>query len=272
MLPESPRGAPAAAETAATLASSPLAGRYKYRLRFAKGGALRLVSHHDLMHCFERMFRRAALPVARTQGFNPRLRMSFALSLALGVIGHREVLEIELSEDLGAAEVESRLAAQAPPGITIRSAQRLDFHASARVCRARYRLPLQPAPADLEQRCAALLAQAQHWVERARPQPRRLDVRPYVETLAADADGLSMALWITPYGAARPEEIALALGLDQELEGGAVFERTDLELADEGAPPPPELQRAPRGKVKRAHAEPAPQATALLDGPLSFES
>ena len=31
----------------------------KVRLRFAKCGDLRLVSHHDLMRCLERMLRRA---------------------------------------------------------------------------------------------------------------------------------------------------------------------------------------------------------------------
>src|SRR3954454_12458095 len=93
--------------------------RSKYRIRFRKAGDLRLVSHHDLMHVCERMFRRAALPIARTQGFNPRPRMWFALSLALGVLGANEVLELELTEALEADEVRDRLAAQAPPGFEI---------------------------------------------------------------------------------------------------------------------------------------------------------
>src|SRR5580700_3488370 len=58
--------------------------RDKVRIRFRKGGDLRLVSHHDLMHVFERMFRRATLPFHSTEGFNPKPRMAFALSLALG--------------------------------------------------------------------------------------------------------------------------------------------------------------------------------------------
>ena len=32
----------------------------KFRFRFRKSGTLRLVSHHDLMRCGERMLRRAA--------------------------------------------------------------------------------------------------------------------------------------------------------------------------------------------------------------------
>jgi uncharacterized protein (DUF2344 family) len=34
----------------------------KLRIRFRKAGELRLFSHHDLMRCFERMLRRAAIP------------------------------------------------------------------------------------------------------------------------------------------------------------------------------------------------------------------
>src|SRR5437879_1087026 len=100
--------------------------RVKYRLRFRKGGDLRLVSHHDLMHVFERMLRRAELPVAHTQGFHPQPRMVFALSLALGIAGTNEVLDLELTEALDFEQLGSRLAAQAPPGLEIRSVRRLD--------------------------------------------------------------------------------------------------------------------------------------------------
>ena len=83
--------------------------RCKFRVRFRKAGDLRLVSHHDLMHVFERMFRRADLPLRATQGFNPRPRMWFALSLALGVAGLNEVLEFEI------ADADRRRGSRAPP-------------------------------------------------------------------------------------------------------------------------------------------------------------
>src|SRR5947209_19229041 len=90
--------------------------RHKVRIRFRKAGDLRLVSHHDLMRCFERMLRRAGIPFQSTQGFNPKPRLVFALSLALGIVGHEEVADLELTEDLSAEEVQGRLAPQAPPG------------------------------------------------------------------------------------------------------------------------------------------------------------
>src|SRR5439155_20976241 len=69
--------------------------RCKVRLRFRKGGDLRLVSHHDLMRCFERMLRRAGLPYRSTAGFNPKPRLVFASALPLGVVGCEEVVELE---------------------------------------------------------------------------------------------------------------------------------------------------------------------------------
>jgi radical SAM-linked protein len=278
MLPESPLGAPGGSPPVQGEAP----GRFKYRLRFRKAGDLRLVSHHDLMHCFERMFRRAALPVPRTQGFNPRPRMWFALSLALGIVGDNEVLEIELTEPLAAEEVLTRLAAQAPPGISFLSSRSIDVRAGAHVRRAFYRLEIDVPPADLAARCAAVLAQPHIWAERQRPKPRRLDVRPFISELTPGTAGLSMALWITDNGAARPEEIISALGLGDDLPDGATIVRTDLELDDEisaearqaGVP----VLAACSEPLATADSAPGTEEleskrpTALMPGPLSFES
>ena len=113
--------------------------RSKFRARFRKAQDLRLVSHHDLMHVCERMFRRADLTIPVTQGFNPRPRMWFASAMALGIAGLNEVLEFELYPVLSAEEVHRRLATQTPPGLEILSVREIDVKAAARVRRALYR-------------------------------------------------------------------------------------------------------------------------------------
>src|ERR1700676_3602988 len=100
--------------------------RDKVRIRFRKAGDLRLLSHHDLMRCFERMLRRAELPFHSTEGFNPKPRMVFALSLALGVIGCQEVLDLELDTEIEPNEIQERLAQQAPAGLEILTVHRID--------------------------------------------------------------------------------------------------------------------------------------------------
>jgi radical SAM-linked protein len=206
----------------------------KVRIRFRKAGNLRLVSHHDLMRTFERMLRRAGIPFHSTSGFNPKPRLVFALSLGLGIVGCREALELELDEELPPDQIHERLRRQAPDGLEILEVRRIDPKASAQVRRATYRIdvPSERAAAAAA-RAGELLAAAALPVERARPQPRRLDIRPYIEELRVGAESLEMVLRVTPTGTARPDELLELLGLGDLLEAGAVLERTALDLHDE---------------------------------------
>ena len=90
--------------------------RQRVRMRFCKQGDLRLIGHRDLMRCLERLFRRAGLPLAMSQGFHPKPRMTFPSALALGIEGVDEVLELELTESPPAEELLQRLTPHAPPG------------------------------------------------------------------------------------------------------------------------------------------------------------
>ena len=249
--------------------------RSKYRARFRKAQDLRLVSHHDLMHVCERMFRRADLTIPVTQGFNPRPRMWFASAMALGIAGLNEVLEFELYPVLSAEEVHRRLATQTPPGLEILSVREIDVKAAARVRRALYRLPLAQPIADLTQRCEAFWLRTECWVERLRPNPRRVNVRPFVHELHAYNDRLEMALWITSNGAARPDEIIAALGLKELLDAGAVIERTDLEVYDElpaGTEGPPLIESAIEEISANDRKLPEKRPTAIISNPMSFDS
>jgi radical SAM-linked protein len=212
----------------------------KVRIRFRKHGDLRLVSHHDLMRCFERMLRRAALPFHSSSGFHPKPRLVFALSLPLGVVGNDEVVELELDKTIPPEEVHARLVRQAPAGLDIQSVHRIDPKAGAQVRRASYRIAL-PAnvPFDLPERIAAVLAASECWVERTRPQHRRFNLRPYLDQIHLGPDALELDLWITPTGSARAEEVLHLLGLNDLLAAGTVLERTRLELQDETTTPDP---------------------------------
>ena len=54
----------------------------RIRARFAKRGKVRFTSHRDLARIWERVLRRAALPVARSEGFSPRPKLHFGLALS----------------------------------------------------------------------------------------------------------------------------------------------------------------------------------------------
>ena len=206
----------------------------KVRLRFAKHGDLRLVSHHDLVRCVERALRRAELPVAVTQGFNPRPKVTFTLSLALGIEGCREVVEIDLTEPIEPAEVLARLAATSPSGLEWLEAEPSLSSRAAQAAAVWYSLAL---PTDrLSATTAALadlLAAESRPYTRLRPDKTvELDLRPFLLGAAIDPEGvLRFRLKVTNSGAAaRPEDIIDVLGLGDLLRAGSFLARTELEL------------------------------------------
>jgi radical SAM-linked protein len=208
----------------------------KVRLRFAKRGDLRLVSHHDLLRCLERMLRRAQIPVALTQGYCPRPKITFALALGLGIESLCEVVDLELTTPLEPTELLCRLKAEAPPGFDWTDASPLP--ADAR--------PPRPRVAEYsfrvheERRAACLgnlqsLLESQSWpLTRKRPERESLfDLRPHLICADLTADGLlRFRLKIAPDGSARPEELLEALALRDLLDRGSVLTRTGLELSD----------------------------------------
>lgn len=69
------------------------------RLRFTKHGKVRFTSHRDVARIFERAVRRARLPIAYTEGFSPRPKMSFGLALSTGHESEGEYLDLHLTDD-----------------------------------------------------------------------------------------------------------------------------------------------------------------------------
>lgn len=221
----------------------------KVRLRFAKQGDLRLVSHHDLMRCLERVLRRSALPMAYSQGFNPRPKMSFPLALGLGIAACREVLELELAEPMEPADVLARLASQAPPGLEFVAAAPAGPGRSPRVAALHYALEIPPEFRDATRAALETFLARESWPYLRRRPERTVeaDLRPFVTAAALDADGtLRFRMRLAPEGSARPEEILDALGLRSLMDQGAVLVRTDVELEPPARPEPSAVAPEPQ--------------------------
>lgn len=71
----------------------------RLRIRFSKLGKIRFTSHRDTARIWERGLRRAGLPVAYSEGFTPRPRISFGLALPTGYESEAEYLDMELDEE-----------------------------------------------------------------------------------------------------------------------------------------------------------------------------
>lgn len=77
----------------------------KARIKFRKYGVMKFIGHLDVMRFFQKVMRRADIPIAFTGGFSPHMVMSFANPLGVGVTSDGEYFDIELTEaiDMNAA-------------------------------------------------------------------------------------------------------------------------------------------------------------------------
>jgi radical SAM-linked protein len=135
----------------------------KLRIRLAKQHTARFFSHLDIQRTLERTLRRAALPLAYSQGFNPHPRMSFASALATGASSEGEFIDVDLTDDVAPAEFVARANRCTPPGLTFVDAREVPAKGDSLfslVDTAAYRLTLSAASvAVVADAVAAFLAQ-----------------------------------------------------------------------------------------------------------------
>ena len=91
----------------------------RLRLRYAKRGRLRFTSHRDFQRALERALRRAGVPMAYSQGFNPHPRISYANAAPTGTASEAEYVEIAVTAVLDPELVRAALDEALPPGLDV---------------------------------------------------------------------------------------------------------------------------------------------------------
>uniref|UniRef100_UPI00384D476D TIGR03936 family radical SAM-associated protein n=1 Tax=Actinoalloteichus fjordicus TaxID=1612552 RepID=UPI00384D476D len=88
-------------------------------MRFAKRDRLRFTSHRDVARSVERALRRAGVPMAYSQGFNPHPKVSWAGAAPTGAASEAEYVEFALAERVDPPILGRELNAALPPGLDI---------------------------------------------------------------------------------------------------------------------------------------------------------
>lgn len=70
------------------------------RIKFAKVGKMKYISHLDLQRTMKTAFRRAGIPIKYTEGFNPHPKLVFALTVSVGSESVCEFLDISLASPI----------------------------------------------------------------------------------------------------------------------------------------------------------------------------
>jgi radical SAM family uncharacterized protein/radical SAM-linked protein len=209
----------------------------KIRFEFQKVGELRFLSHLELMRAYARALRRAGVPLAFTQGFNPQPRLSLAQALAVGVEGLCELGEVELSERMAPGELCEAWNRQLPPELKILRTWEAPLHGpslSAGVRGAVYHIQLTPNGWDqtvltdlgTPESCAAFLARESIAVEVTKKgRLVALDARPLIQEFRDVGQNGTPAWLLTlrvgPGGSVKPTVVMRSF-LGQRVPSGAL--------------------------------------------------
>ena len=108
----------------------------KLRMQITKDRDIRFISHLEYVRTIERAIRRAKLPAAYSEGFNPHLKFSLASALGVGVVSYTEFVEIELAEPVEIEAAARALDKALPRGIRVLAADAVANNTAALMAEA----------------------------------------------------------------------------------------------------------------------------------------
>jgi radical SAM-linked protein len=208
--------------------------KQRVRIRFRKVGDLRWIGHRDLARTLERIFRRAELVLATSQGYHPKPRMTFPSALPLGMEGWNEVVEIQLAQPTDLIEMVTRLNTESVEGLEFLRACVIPASApTPQVASCVYRIQLDEGPyEEVRFRVAEVLA-APFWPVHRAARNAVLNLKDHVWQISALEGELRFRLRPSEIGGPTAREVLESLGLGNFEKDGGVIIREDVILADQ---------------------------------------
>jgi len=190
----------------------------RFRICFAKTGAMRYLSHLELLNVFTRAVSRGGVPILFSQGFHPHPRFSFATATSVGVESVAEYMDMFVASGIPADEVRERLNKALPEGLRVLAAEQIDVKSpslSTLIDKTRYRITFDDSfHAGLEEQCVQFLAHTDCMIQRNKKGSiQNIDLRGEVASLKASGASLELVA-----GRGKPLEFARAITGNQALQ------------------------------------------------------
>ena len=212
----------------------------KLRMQITKENGIRFISHLEYMRTIERAMRRAKLPIAYSEGFNPHMKFSLASALGVGITSQAELLEIELAQDIDLKSVLQNLAEALPLGIHVKAADVVDSKTPklmASVAGADYYVQVPCTKDCLEQlhsfnTAASVLFQKP--IPKGRGKTKEIEVKKFITQVTGNFINnnleLKFSCKITPTGSMKATELLKILR--DQFAVPIVVEQADIERTD----------------------------------------
>lgn len=197
-----------------------------FYLIYERGENTKYVSHLDFVRVFGRAMRRAQIPIAYSEGFNPHPLLTFALPLPVGHTSECELLEIVLAEDMATGEIVQRLNSVLPAGITVKAA----FEGKSRLKKldnAKYIVCPENLPESVEE---FLKMQTILIEKKTKSGIKETDIRPDIKEIKIMPDSMEMVLSAGSRANLKPEIVIKAMNkyIEGYDSGDCSFHRKDI--------------------------------------------
>lgn len=181
----------------------------KARIKFRKYGVMKFIGHLDVMRYFQKVMRRAEIPIAFTGGYSPHMIMSFAQPLGVGITSDGEYLDVELTESISSAEAVARMNAVMVEGIDVVSFVQIPeekkYSGMTITAAADYLVTLpetfqtseviRQVPEDWQEKINAFLAQEQIVVwKKTKKSEKEVDIKSMIYDMKVDGEGIYLFL------------------------------------------------------------------------------
>lgn len=186
-------------------------------LKFSRRDSLSFISHLDAHRAYYRLFRRAGLPLAYSQGFNPHPVMSLASPLPLGFISRADYLDMHLSQDMDLSEVCGKVR-NAAGGDTLKLIDCAEITGRVKplagmLSFARYSIQFCGGDDSAVPACRAFMqSSGVPFVKQTKSQVLQLDARNLVRELVCEANCIRTVLSLGASKVFRPDELLDVLG------------------------------------------------------------
>jgi len=174
----------------------------KVRIKFSKTGSLKYIGHLDVMRFFQKLIRRANIPIAYSEGFSPHQIMSFAMPLGIGDESIAEYVDIDLIEPVPTREAIERINSVSVPEIQILDFKEIPegkaYNAMSSITAARYKIKFREDARinfDFFKEFNKLMSFDEIIVtKQTKKSETNLDIKPYIYEYELLDDGIYMLL------------------------------------------------------------------------------
>jgi radical SAM-linked protein len=197
----------------------------RLRITFSRGEELKYITHLDLMRLWQRVLRRADIPLVYSQGFSPHPRISLGAPLAIGVTSSSELMDIYLERRLSPHFFIKSVKEQLPRGIDILEVAEIgaglpSLQSQIRFAEYKVVIEVDKNPKDVEAVMRSLLdSDSLPWQHVRDKEVRKYDLRALIEDIWLMESNspefiIGMRLRCDSAGTGRPEQVVSALGFD----------------------------------------------------------